>query len=268
MQIRRWFGASLLFVLLIVFALIPWSACAQNCPEGCRCLTNAQANELFGAGNFDMCQTAPCGEERSPTGAMVLKYCYKAKCPQGCSCMTEEKAKEMGYTPCSGERISCGYDANKKPLYCFSAASPCPAECRCLTEEEARKLGYNKFCQDQRKECGKDPRGYPKFCYQIPTPVCPTGCVCVSKEEAVAKGLRDNCLDANGNPIVCGVIDAQMGLFKYCFKMPTPEPVRCKYDYNLGKCVGQCAAGKKCQLNTVYRDPKTYEVTYAECHCK
>ena len=98
MKLIKWFGASLLFVLLIVFALMPWSACAQNCPEGCRCLTNAQANELFGAGNFDMCQTAPCGEERSPTGAMVLKYCFKAKCPQGCSCMTEEKAKEMGYS--------------------------------------------------------------------------------------------------------------------------------------------------------------------------
>jgi hypothetical protein len=80
----------------------------------------------------------------------------------------------------------------------------------------------------------------------------------VSKEEAEAKGLRDNCLDANGNPIVCGVIDAQMGLFKYCFK--TPEPARCQYDYRLGKCVGQCAAGKKCLLNTIYRDPKTYEV--------
>jgi len=266
MQIGKCFGASLLFVLLAALALMPWSACAQPCPEGCRCLTNAQANELFGVGNFDRCQPASCGEERSPTGAMLLKYCFKAKCPDGCSCMTDEKAKEMGYTPCSGQRISCGYDANKKPLYCFSAASPCPAECRCLTEEEAKKLGYNKFCQNQKKECGKDPRGYPKFCYQIPAVVCPTGCVCASKEEAVAKGLRDNCLDANGNPIVCGVIDAEKGLFKYCFK--NPVQAICQYDYNLGKCVGDCPAGKKCQLNTISRDPKTGKVTYAECHCK
>ena len=182
----------------------PMVGMRSELPGGLPVPHNGQANEIFGDGNFDMCQTAPCGEERSPTGAMVLKYCFKAKCPQGCSCMTEEKAKEMGYTPCSGQRISCGYDANKRPLYCFSAASPCPAECRCLTEEEARKLGYNKFCGNEKKECGKDPRGYPKFCYQIPAPVCPTGCVCVSKEEALAKGLRDNCLDANGNPLSAG----------------------------------------------------------------
>jgi hypothetical protein len=263
MIIRRWFVASLLFVLLTALALIPWLACAQSCPEGCRCLTVANANDLFGVGNFDMCQTAPCGEEKSPTGATVLKYCIKAKCPEGCSCMTEEKAKEMGYIPCNGQKVSCGYDANKRPLYCFSPAGPCPAECRCLTQEEARKLGYTKFCQDQKKECGKDPGGYPKFCYQIPVAVCPTGCVCLSKEEALAKGLNGNCLDANGNPIVCGAIDADN---RYCFK--TPEPVRCWYDYNLGKCVGGCSAGKKCQLNTIYRDPKTMKVTFAECHCK
>lgn len=267
MRIRKWFGASLLFVLLAALALIPWSACAQPCTEGCKCLTEAKAKELFGEGNFQMCQTSPCGEERSPTsGAILLKYCFKAKCPQGCNCLTEEKAKEMGYSPCSGQRISCGYDQNRKPMYCFSPTSPCPAECRCLTEAAAKELGYDKFCQNQKKECGKDPRGYPKYCYQIPTFVCPTGCICLSREEAVAKGLKDSCLDAMGNPIVCGVIDAEKGLFRYCFKKP--EQANCQYDYNLGKCVGDCPAGKKCQLNTIYRDPKTGKVTYAECHCK
>ncbi len=224
MQIRKWFGASLLFALLAALSLMPWSACAQSsCPEGCRCLTVASANQQFGEGNFDRCQANACGEERSPAGAMLLKYC-------------------------------------------FSPASPCPADCRCLTEEEAKKLGYDKFCGNEKKECGKDARRYPKFCYQIPPVVCPTGCVCASKDEAAAKGLKDNCLDANGNPIVCGTIDAQAGLFKYCFK--TVEPLRCWYDYNLGKCVGGCSAGKKCQLNTIYRDPKTGKVTFAECHCK
>ena len=266
MQIKKWFGASLLFVLLVAFALMSWSAVAQPCPEGCRCLTEANAKELFGEGNFQMCQTSPCGEERSPTGAMLLKYCFKAKCPQGCSCVTEEKAKEMRYSLCSGQRISCGYDELKKPLFCFSPTSQCPAECRCLTEEEAKKQVYDKFCQNEKKECGNDAQGYPKFCYQIPALVCPAGCVCMSKEEAVAKGLKDNCLDAMGNPIVCGVIDTGNGLFRYCFK--NPEQVMCQYDYKLGRCVGDCSAGKKCQLNTIYRDPKTGKVIRAECHCK
>jgi hypothetical protein len=180
--------------------------------------------------------------------------------------MTEERAKEMGYNLCSGQRIPCGYDQFKRPLYCFSPAVRCPTNCRCLTEEEAKKLGYDKFCKNERKECGRDARGYPKFCYLIPPAVCPTGCVCASKEEAAAKGLKDNCLDANGKPIVCGTIDAQAGLFRYCFK--TPEPLRCWYDYSLGKCMGGCSDGKKCQLNTIYRDPKTMKVTFAECHCK
>ena len=133
-------------------------------------------------------------------------------------------------------------------------------------EEEAKKQGYDKFCQNEKKECGNDAQGYPKFCYQIPALVCPAGCVCMSKEEAVAKGLKDNCLDAMGNPIVCGVIDTGNGLFRYCFK--NPEQVMCQYDYKLERCVGDCSAGKKCQLNTIYRDPKTGKVIRAECHCK
>lgn len=157
MQIRKWFGASLLLIFLAALALIPWLACAQtSCPEGCSCITVAGANQQFGEGNFDRCQANPCGEERSPTGAMLLKYCFKSKCPQGCSCMTEEKAKEMGYNLCSGQRIPCGYDQFKRPLYCFSPAVRCPDDCQCLTEEGAKKLGYDKFCGNEKKECGKD----------------------------------------------------------------------------------------------------------------
>jgi hypothetical protein len=180
--------------------------------------------------------------------------------------MTEELAKEMGYSPCSDQMIPCGYDTNMKPLYCFKATTPCPPTCRCLTEAQAKEMGYDKPCQDQLIECGKDANGYPKFCYQVPVNTCPVGCVCLGKEEALAQGLMDNCLDARGNPIVCGVIDAERGMFKYCFKRPAQA--RCQFDYNLGKCVGDCSLGKRCQLNTISRDPKTGKVTYAECHCK
>ena len=187
-------------------------------------------------------------------------------CPRGCQCLMEEKAKELGYSPCSSEMIPCGKDETGKLRYCFSPAAKCPTQCRCLSEEEAKELGYTKMCQDQRIPCGKDALGRTKYCFQVPVSRCPEGCICISNEEAKAQGLKINCLDSLGKPIICGIINADLGLFKYCFKKP--EQVKCQYDYNLGKCVGQCSAGKKCQLNTIYRDPKTGAVTYAECHCK
>lgn len=93
--------------------------------------------------------------------------------------------------------------------------------------------------------------------------VCPTGCTCLSKEEGYKKGL-DFCRDEKGNPIQCGVINAAQGEYKYCFK----SEGECHYDYEKGVCVGPCSKGQVCQLNTIYRDPKTGKVTYAECHCK
>lgn len=211
---RKQLGLSLILVLLAVFALMPWASGIETCPRGCQCLSEAGATQSFGAGNYQMCQSAPCGKEQSPTGAVISKYCFKSKCPTGCRCLTEEKAKDLGYTPCSGQMISCGRDEAGKTLYCFSPAVVCPPQCRCLTEEEAKEMGYDKLCQDERVPCSTDAYGKPK----------------------------------------------------YCFKKP--EQAQCQYDYALGKCVGQCVAGKKCQLNTIYHDPKTGAVTYAECHCK
>jgi hypothetical protein len=48
-----------------------------------------------------------------------------------------------------------------------------------------------------------------------------------------------------------------------------PQPNSCAYDYSKDACVGSCTVtGDVCQLNTIYRDPTTGKVTYAECHCK
>lgn len=262
---RGWFKAMILAVLLILFALCLGPALSQTCPDGCQCITETKAKEMFGAGNYQACIKPPCGEERV-NGAIVPKYCLKPKCPQGCTCMSAEKAKEMGLSLCSDQRIPCGSDPNGNPLYCFSAPSPCPQGCRCLTEAQAKELGYNSLCHGPRIECGKDDKGYPMFCFQEPAPACPIGCICMTRDEATAKGLKENCLDATGKPIVCGVVDQQKGIFKYCFKQPVQQ--QCVYDYNLGKCVGGCPDSTICQLNTVYRDPQTGKVTYAECHCK
>lgn len=53
---------------------------------------------------------------------------------------------------------------------------------------------------------------------------CPPGCECLSKDEGYEKGL-DFSRDEKGDPIICEVIDAEKGIYKYCFrgeKIPVP----------------------------------------------
>jgi len=262
MLLREWSGRTFLIMFLVIFVLYPWSAFSQICPEDCQCISEAKAKEMFGEGNYQMCQKTPCGKEESSPGVTISKFCIKA-CPKGCSCLTQEEAKQLGYQPCSDQMVSCGIDLKGIPMYCFTPALICPPGCRCLTEAEAKELGYNELCQNQRIECG---RGDAKYCFKVPAPACPTGCTCLSKEEAKAKGLTDVCRDDTGNAITCEVIDKDKGVFKYCFKLPVQRP--CRYDYEQGNCVGSCPQGERCQLNSIQRDPKTGKVIFAECHCK
>jgi hypothetical protein len=56
------------------------------------------------------------------------------------------------------------------------------------------------------------------LCAATPPPTqCQAGCQCLTKEEGYARGL-EFCLDDNGAPIICEVIDAEQGIYKYCFK--------------------------------------------------
>ncbi len=259
-------GASLLAALLIILALHSSAVYAQYCPEGCACISESNAVDQFGKGNYQLCSQEPCDKEQTATGNFVNKYCFKGLCPQGCTCMTDVMAKEKRYSPCSNQRISCGYDQKQNPMFCFSPTTEtaCPSGCQCLTEAQAKQMGYSALCQNQRINCGKDVYGYPKYCFQSPSYSCPTGCICLSKEEALAKKISELCLDSARNPIVCGSVE---GISKYCFKQPA-APQQCRYDYSIGKCIGDCRSGTNCQLNTIYRDSKTGKVTYAECHCK
>jgi hypothetical protein len=43
----------------------------------------------------------------------------QSACPEGCECLTEAQAKEFGYEYCGGEKIVCGYDQYKNPMYCY-----------------------------------------------------------------------------------------------------------------------------------------------------
>jgi len=51
-----------------------------------------------------------------------------------------------------------------------------------------------------------------------PPTQCPADCQCLTKEEGYIKGL-EFCLDDNGDPIVCEVIDAEQGIYRYCFEI-------------------------------------------------
>lgn len=54
---------------------------------------------------------------------------------------------------------------------------------------------------------------------------CPSDCECLSKDEGYARGL-EFCLDDNGAPIVCQVLDAQEEIYHYCFRRGEAAPVK------------------------------------------
>ncbi|WP_334110132.1 copper amine oxidase N-terminal domain-containing protein [Thermodesulfitimonas autotrophica] len=142
----------------------------------------------------------------------------------------------------------------------------CPPGCTCLTEAEAQEK-FGQYVKCSEKPCGSEQAVgaaalVPKYCFK-PVEGCPAGCTCLSKEEGYNRGL-DFCRDEKGNPVRCGVISEVYGEYKYCFQTGG----ECRYDYEKNVCVGPCPKGQVCQLNTIYRDPKTGKVTYAECHCK
>jgi hypothetical protein len=63
-----------------------------------------------------------------------------------------------------------------------------------------------------------------------PPTQCPGECQCLTKEEGYANGL-EFCLDDNGSPIVCGVIDAEEEIYTYCFQAKEEEPTPAKPVY-------------------------------------
>ncbi|RZN33433.1 MAG: PGF-CTERM sorting domain-containing protein [Methanophagales archaeon ANME-1-THS] len=223
-----------LLIGVILLLLIP-SICAAVCPEGCFCATEEEAKKY----GYVLCSKEICGYDQYKNPM----YCYKKPsvspsptpvCPEGCTCVTEEEAKKYGYVLCQGIQKICGYDQYQKPLYCYQrpSVSPsptpvCPEGCTCVTEEEAKKYGYV-LCQGIQKICGYDQYQKPLYCYEKPVTVkeCPTGCACLSKDEGYKRNL-DFCTDAQGNLIRCEVIDAQQGIYKYCFRTVEEEKPSC-----------------------------------------
>jgi hypothetical protein len=157
-------------------------------------------------------------------------------CPKGCECLSEEAAKKLGYSPCEGQKASCGYDQLKNPLYCYGKAvtttvpvttTPvpvqCPETCDCLTDAEAKSAGSPGYCGGKQTICGSAQTLaalIPKFCYEKPVttapPVtCPAGCDCISQATAKDKGYSSYC---GNQQSLCGYDQYQNPL--YCYTTP------------------------------------------------
>ncbi|MDI6884846.1 MAG: PGF-CTERM sorting domain-containing protein [archaeon] len=109
-----------------IILLIP-SVCTAVCPEGCTCLTEAEANKL----GYTLCEGIKkiCGYDQYQNPM----YCYQKPtvtpiptpvCPEECTCLTVEEANKLGFAPCKGEKIFCGYDQYQKPMYCYEKPAP------------------------------------------------------------------------------------------------------------------------------------------------
>jgi hypothetical protein len=307
----------------------------STCPEGCNCLSEANAKERYGT--YTQCSEEICGKEVVPAANGVAaysvpQYCVKQGstpvCPEGCACISDEDAKLKGLTDrCDNSQTPCGFRlvagttnaaATRVPLYCYKipATTPvCPQGCSCLQEADARlKFGPNNYTRCQENTCGYDPsattaNGIPKYCFKpavTPSPTCvydyqknvcsgtcDQGYSCgllASKKDATGKVVYAAC-GCTGQPTAPCVFDAQKNACtgtcqagaacsvvgknvdeKTGATTPVcgcPQQSSCSYNYEKEVCVGTCTVtGENCQLNTIYRDPTTGKVTFAECHCK
>jgi hypothetical protein len=228
-------------------------------------------------------------------------------CPQGCACTTDEIAKIKGLTPCRGVRTSCGYDEKQQPLYCFEqipsptcvydyqknvCTGTCPEGYTCgllaSRKDATGKVDYA-VCG-----CTGQPTGQCTFDKekQTCTGTCQNGGTCAivgkkvddktgevfvvcgcpppSTEQCTFDKEKQTCTGTCDSGAACTVIgkktDDAGNVYVFC---GCPQPSSCVYDYSKDACVGTCTnTGDICQLNTIYRDPTTGKVTYAECHCK
>lgn len=155
--------------------LRPGNEIEIKCPDGCQCLTFAEAGEVFVYP--ERCLADPCGTAANGE----LKYCFRAGkepsvptnevCPDGCRCMLEEEAASIGnLEKCS--RSICGYSEDRVPKYCFKQSSPKvepQPECVCLLPEQAeQKFGFYEKCSPE--VCGLEYQLLNKYWFRKATP--------------------------------------------------------------------------------------------------
>ena len=170
--------------------------CYRICPEGCECLTDAQADSL----GFGWCTDAsgkkiPCeyDVDGEPTG-----HCYEVGqqpsgvCPKGCECLPPAWCLELALEGCPPDKpLPCGeYGPDGEPT---KVCCRCPNNCWCLPEDEAEQFDLAKCSPPAR--CSEP--GQPnKRCY-----TCPTWCEC--KTETWAQDLGYTPVQCYPEP--CGV---------------------------------------------------------------
>jgi hypothetical protein len=243
----------------------------QVCPDGCGCMNEADAKGKFGSGNYTRCSEKVCGYDQTATSANSMpRYCFKplvtvtptlSVCPQGCLCTTDEIAKEKGLTGCRGTRTACGYNENKQPQYCFEQVP----STTCVWDYQ--KNTCTGTCQ-QGNSCGliassKDASG------KIDYAIC--GCTGQPTGQCMFDTVKQTCTGTCQSGASCAIVgknvDEKTGAITVV--CGCPQQSSCSYNYDKDACVGTCTlTGDTCQLNTIYRDPATGKVTYAECHCK
>lgn len=243
------------------------------CGGNCGCMNEADAKAKFGPSNYTRCSEKVCGYDQTASTAYAQpQYCFRpingvtptptpAVCAQGCLCTTDEIAKEKGLTGCRGTRTSCGYNENKQPLYCFEQV-PSPT---CVYDYQKNVCAGT--CQ-QGYTCGliassKDATG------KIDYAVC--GCTGQPTTACAYDTQKNACTGTCANQQSCAIVgknvDEKTGATTVV--CGCPQQTSCTYNYDKEACVGTCTVtGDVCQLNTIYRDPTTGKVTYAECHCK
>jgi len=121
-----WIKPAVSSELAFLSPLRPPEQLELKCPDGCQCLSAAEAVGLFEYPQ--RCLSQPCGLAENGES----KYCFSAGqepgvpipegCANGCRCLLEEEAASLGLLE-KCDRSVCGYSADRVPKYCFRLSS-------------------------------------------------------------------------------------------------------------------------------------------------
>ena len=241
---------SLCCLLIGIISLVFFAQAETECIKPCTCLAPDEAILL----GYELCggEKIVCGYDRFKDPL----YCYQpppedkggmADCPGTCTCMAPEEAETIGYEPCMGEMILCGYDRMQNPLFCYEPLSiqtpapeatliatltvipptgpviaTCPESCECMRPYDAEREGLTP-CPNFPDPCGYDESNEFMYCFlpfETAFEPCPDGCGCMHPEDAENRGFTP-CPETSGP---CGADEA--GELYYCFIETQAESIQ------------------------------------------
>lgn len=232
-----------------------------ECPSGCECLTEEEANKEFD-GNYVNClsKSTQCIVDGKSDG--LVRRCFTQPsvtttkddyCPSagsGCECMTEKEAnKEFNgnYVKCSDAPCLDYHPdyGNPPDKYCFKEKSKikiinktlvpttikpyamemnCPNDCKCLTEMAAERQGLY-YCNNEVTICGYETT--PDLTAAAPNAIgVPKYCF---TDKPIYAKCQDNCECMNRKDAyekgyeLCNGVMRECAAGLYCFQKPTVE---------------------------------------------